>query len=144
MTGKPGGLGRLLPARAGSGPSAARTPFVLLIVVLLAGGLIALLVLNSALNQGSFKLSELQKETTRLTDEEQALQQEVNEFSDPAKLAARARELGMVPGSNPAFLGPDGKVHGVPGTASAPPPPTPSTAPPTSPPLSPSASAAPE
>lgn len=118
-----GGCGR------GPGDNAARTPFVLLVVVLLAGGLIALLVLNSALNQGSFRLSELQKETTRLTDEEQALQQEVDEFSDPAELADRARELGMVPGTNPAFLGPGGKVLGVPATASAPPAPSPSAVP---------------
>ncbi|GGO81802.1 hypothetical protein [Wenjunlia tyrosinilytica] len=120
--GRPGGaLGRLLPSGT---TNAARTPFVLLVVVLLASGLIGLLVLNSAVNQGSFQLSRLQKETTRLTDEEQALQQEVDEFSDPAALSERATELGMVPGGTPAFLGPDGKVHGVPGADGSTPPAT--------------------
>ncbi|MFJ8665823.1 septum formation initiator family protein [Streptomyces sp. NPDC093600] len=105
-----------------SGPStAARTPFVLLVVLLLGGGLITLLLLNSSLNQGSFKLSELKKKTTELTDEEQALQRDVDDYSAPDALERRARELGMVPGGSPAFLDPDGTVRGKPSKASAPP-----------------------
>ncbi|MFE1231267.1 septum formation initiator family protein [Streptomyces sp. NPDC058745] len=116
-----------------SGPStAARTPFVLLVVVLLGGGLITLLLLNSALNQGSFKLSELKKKTTELTDEEQALQRDVDDYSAPDALERRARELGMVPGGSPAFLDPDGTVRGEPSEADAPmPDPAPTTAKPT-------------
>ncbi|MEV6160458.1 septum formation initiator [Streptomyces sp. NPDC052052] len=114
-------LVRLMP----TGPvNAARTPFVLLVVLLLGGGLITLLVLNSALNEGSFRLSELRKRTTELTDEQQALQRDVDSFSEPDALERRARELGMVPGGNPAFLGLDGKVRGVPVEASAQPIPT--------------------
>ncbi|MEU2078327.1 hypothetical protein [Streptomyces sp. NPDC013489] len=111
-----------------SGPSsAARTPFVLLVVVLLGGGLISLLLLNSALNQGSFQLNELKDRTTELTDEEQALQRDVDDYAAPDALERRARELGMVPGGSPAFLGPDGKVLGEPSEAAAPKPtPTPS------------------
>ncbi|WP_406405516.1 cell division protein FtsL [Streptomyces sp. NBC_00879] len=110
-----------------SGPStAARTPFVLLVVVLLGGGLITLLLLNSALNQGSFKLSELKRKTTELTDEQQALQRDVEDRSAPGALERRARELGMVPGGSPAFLDPDGTVRGVPGEATALPSPGPS------------------
>ncbi|MEV6328225.1 cell division protein FtsL [Streptomyces sp. NPDC051909] len=106
-----------------SGPStAARTPFVLLVVLLLGGGLITLLLLNSALNQGSFKLSELKKKTTELTDEEQALQHDVDDSAAPDALERRARELGMVPGGSPAFLDPDGRVRGVPTVAVSPKP----------------------
>ncbi|MEU5216131.1 hypothetical protein AB0G79_08015 [Streptomyces sp. NPDC020807] len=110
-----------------SGPStAARTPFVLLVFVLLGGGLITLLLLNSALNQGSFKLRELKDRTTELTDEEQALQRDVDVYVAPDALERRARELGMVPGGSPAFLGPDGKVLGEPSVARSPKPtPTP-------------------
>ncbi|UNM16743.1 cell division protein FtsL [Streptomyces formicae] len=127
-----------------SGPStAARTPFVLLVVVLLGGGLITLLLLNSSLNEGSFKLSELKRKTTELTDQEQELQRDVDQRSAPDALQRRARELGMVPGGNPAFLGPDGAVRGVPGKATAPPPPPPSPPPATTPPASPAASATP-
>ncbi|WP_420709613.1 MULTISPECIES: FtsB family cell division protein [unclassified Streptomyces] len=122
LKGRAARLGRLMP----SGPStAARTPFVLLVVVLLGGGLISLLLLNSALNQGSFRLNELKNETTELTDEEQALQRDVDDYAAPDALERRARELGMVPGGSPAFLGPDGKVLGEPSVAAAPPKPSP-------------------
>ncbi|MFG3035516.1 hypothetical protein ACGFYZ_01305 [Streptomyces sp. NPDC048330] len=119
LKGRAARLGRLMP----SGPSsAARTPFVLLVVVLLGGGLISLLLLNSALNQGSFQLNELKNRTTELTDEEQALQRDVDDYAAPDALERRARELGMVPGGSPAFLGPDGKVLGEPSVAVAPKP----------------------
>ncbi|WP_218108568.1 FtsB/FtsL family cell division protein, partial [Actinacidiphila rubida] len=110
----------------GAGATAARTPFVVLIVTLLAGGLISLLLLNSAVNQDSFQLNKLQKETTGYTDEQQELQQEVDGLSAPGALEERARQMGMVPGGAPAFLTPAGGVHGTPQAATAPPPsPTP-------------------
>ncbi|MEW2633442.1 septum formation initiator family protein [Streptomyces sp. NPDC048389] len=120
-------LARLMP----SGPStAARAPFVLLVVLILSGGLITLLLLNSSLSQGSFELSELKKKTDELTDEQQALQRDVDRHSAPDALERRARELGMVPGGGPAFLGPDGKVLGVPQKAAAEPlPPAPEPSP---------------
>lgn len=116
MKGRAGRLARLMP----SGPStAARTPFVLLVVLLLTGGLISLLLLNSALNEGSFRLSKLKRQTTDLTDEQQALQRDVDSYSEPDALERRARELGMVPGGNPAFLNPDGTIRGVPERSTA-------------------------
>ncbi|SHL96973.1 hypothetical protein [Streptomyces yunnanensis] len=111
-------LAALLPS-APRGGTAARTPFVLLVVVLLGSGLITLLLLNSALNQGSFELSRLERKTGELTDEQQALQQAVDAYSAPDELARRARKLGMVPGGNPAFLMPDGTVRGAPGPVSS-------------------------
>jgi hypothetical protein len=90
---------------------------VLLVVLLLGGGLIGLLVLNSALSEGSFQLDDLQRDTKSLTDEEQALQRDVDAYSAPDALQRRARELGMVPGGDPAFLNPDGSVRGVPSAA---------------------------
>ncbi|MFJ1895461.1 hypothetical protein [Streptomyces sp. NPDC088115] len=122
LKGRAARLTRLMPA----GPSkAARTPFVLLVVLLLGGGLITLLVLNSALNEGSFRLSELKKRTTDLTDEQQALQRDVDSSAEPDALARRARELGMVPGGSPVFLGPDGRIRGVPSVATSEPAPAP-------------------
>ncbi|MFG2977885.1 hypothetical protein ACGFYY_33435 [Streptomyces sp. NPDC048331] len=121
-------LGRALggrPARPRPGGQAARMPFVLLVVALLGGGLISLLLLNSALNEGSFQLSKLRKETTALTDEEQALQRDVDAYSAPDALQRRAHELGLVPGGSPVFIGQDGKIAGSPAVAEAPPPPTP-------------------
>ncbi|MEU5522053.1 hypothetical protein ABZ759_15670 [Streptomyces sp. NPDC047860] len=116
LRGRAARLARLLP----TGPAqAARTPFVLLVVLLLGGGLIGLLVLNSALSEGAFQLDDLERETKNLTDEEQSLQRDIDAYSAPDALQRRARELGMVPGGHPAFLGPDGKVKGVPSAASA-------------------------
>ncbi|MET8288286.1 septum formation initiator family protein [Streptomyces sp. NPDC005132] len=114
LKGRAARLARLLPAGAAH---AARTPFVLLVVLLLGGGLIGLLVLNSALSEGSFHLDDLQKGTKTLTDEEQALQRDVDAYSAPDALQRRARELGMIPGGDPAFLNPDGTVKGVPEAA---------------------------
>ncbi|MFD8327234.1 septum formation initiator family protein [Streptomyces lydicus] len=111
-------LSALFPAATAPG-TAARAPFVLLIVVLLGSGLITLLLLNSALNQGSFELSKLERKTDELTDEQQALQQEVDAYSAPGALERRARRLGMVPGGAPVFLLPDGKVLGKPGVATS-------------------------
>ncbi|MGA5563280.1 septum formation initiator family protein [Streptomyces platensis] len=110
-------LAALFPSGPGARGTAARTPFVLLIVVLLGSGLITLLLLNSALNQGSFELSKLERQTEELTDEQQALQQEVDAYSAPGALEQRARKLGMVPGGTPVFLLPDGTVRGRPSVA---------------------------
>ncbi|SPF00920.1 hypothetical protein [Streptomyces sp. MA5143a] len=116
LRGRAARLARLLPTGSGR---AARTPFVLLVVVLLGGGLIGLLVLNSALSEGSFQLDDLQDDVKSYTDEEQALQRDVDAYSAPEALQRRARELGMVPGGDPAFLEPDGRVRGVPSPAAA-------------------------
>ncbi|MDT0346525.1 FtsB family cell division protein [Streptomyces litchfieldiae] len=102
-------LAALVPARSST---AARTPFVLLLVVLLGAGMLGLLFLNASLNQGSFELSELRSETRELTDEQQELQAEVDAYAAPDALAERARELGLVPGGPPAFISPDGSVLG--------------------------------
>ncbi|MFD5437138.1 cell division protein FtsL [Kitasatospora sp. NPDC127067] len=101
-----------------------RTPFAVLIVVLLAAGLLGLLTLNTALNEGSFELSRLQKQTTTATDEQQGLQHEIDQSSAPDALSRRAAELGMVPAGGMAFLDvPNGgKVIGTPGPAQDSPP----------------------
>jgi hypothetical protein len=111
-------------------------------MVLLAGGLVALLMLNTALSQDSFNLQRLQRQTTQLTNEQQGLQQQIDGWSAPDALAARARQLGMVPANNPAFVTDQGKVLGSPSRLpAAPPPPAPS--PSGSPSSSPSASTSP-
>ncbi|TNM31231.1 septum formation initiator [Streptomyces sedi] len=115
-------LGGLVPAR---GTTAARTPFVLLVVVLLGAGMVTLLILNASLNQGSFQLSELRRETQELTDEQQRLQAEVDAYSAPGALAERAEELGLVPAGPPAFLGEDGGLLGDASPTPAPEPPAP-------------------
>lgn len=91
----------VVPARA---PRPARTPFVLLVLGVLTGGLLALLVLNTTLAQNTFRLQQLQQRAATLTQQEQALRQQVAADESPQHLAERARALGMVPSENPAFL----------------------------------------
>jgi len=119
-----------------------RTPFVVLVVGLLGGGLLCLLLLNTALNQGSFEVGKLQNREDDLIDEREALQRELDARSVPAELARRAEEMGMVPGGAPAFIDPaTGQVLGDPEPAPSRSPvaPTPSTVPvaPTTPPVAP-------
>ncbi|MGE7433333.1 septum formation initiator family protein [Kitasatospora sp. NPDC001175] len=116
-----GGKARIT-VRPGRRPVRGRTPFAVLLVVLLSGGLLGLLMLNTALNEGSFELSRLQKQTTEQTDQQQTLQQQIDQASAPDALERRARELGMVPGGDPAFLQDDGKVLGKSGQAQDSPP----------------------
>ncbi|MGW4380914.1 FtsB family cell division protein [Kitasatospora sp. NPDC004531] len=99
-----------------------RTPFAVLVVTLLSAGLLGLLMLNTALNEGAFTLSRLKKQTTDATDQQQTLQQEIAAQSAPDALEQRARELGMVPGGDPVFLGADGSVNGKPKAAEDNPP----------------------
>ncbi|MET7300084.1 hypothetical protein [Embleya sp. NPDC005575] len=100
-----------------------RTPFVVLVVGLLGGGLLSLLLLNTALNQGSFELGRLQKRQEQLTDDREALQRDLDAKAAPGELARRAQELGLVPGGSPVFIDPaTGRVLGVPKAATSKPP----------------------
>jgi hypothetical protein len=70
-------------------------PFVLLVLVLLGGGLICLLVINTTLGAASFRISQLQKTGTSLSTQEQTLQEQVAEERAPAEIARLAYQLGM-------------------------------------------------
>jgi cell division protein FtsB len=100
---------------------AARTPFVVVLVALLGGGLLGLLALNTVLAQDAFRLHALKTQGRELAVREQALQREVESLRTPQALAARAQEMGMVPAGPPAFLRlSDGAVIGVPEPGLAP------------------------
>jgi hypothetical protein len=106
-------------------PGHARTAFVGLCLLLLGGGLLALLLLNTAMANGSFRLHDLQATSDQLGDREQALRQDIAVQAAPERLAARAKALGMVPSDSAAFLRlSDGKVLGVAHAATVPPSPT--------------------
>ena len=92
---------RLVPARA---LRPRRAPFVVLVLLLLGFGLVGLLALNTALQQGSFELTELERETALLRDRHAVLADDVARHSAPGVLAERARSLGMVPIEAPVFL----------------------------------------
>lgn len=88
--------------------------FGIICAALLAAGLIGLLLLNTALAQGSFTVHDLQATAGELTDTEDVLTQSLEASKSPANLAARAVGMGMVPSQSAAFLRlSDGRVFGV-------------------------------
>jgi cell division protein FtsB len=97
----------------GGSSSAPRAPFVVLVLLVLGFGLVGLLALNTALQQGSYALTELEAETTQLRDDATTLADEVAAREAPAELARRAQQLGMVQIDNPRFLVVDGAPGGA-------------------------------
>lgn len=120
LKGRAARLARLLPT-GGSRGQAARAPFVLLVVVLLGGGLIGLLVLNSALSEGSFQLDDLKQRTKELTDEEQALQRDIDAYSAPGPFSAAPANWAWCPAGTPPSSTPTAPSR----ACRAPPPPRP-------------------
>src|SRR3954462_1152974 len=101
---------------------APRAPFVVVVVAILAAGLVGLLLLNTALAQGSFRVHDLQRKTAALQDREQELQVAVDAADNPARLASAARHLGLVAAEDPGFLRlSDGRILGAPHAATPPP-----------------------
>ncbi len=104
------------PLRAVAAPVSdrSRTAFALGCLVLLVGGLFALLMININLAEGSFRLQELQTTSSELADQSQALTEDIAQQASPAQLSLRAGALGMVPSGSVAFLRlSDGRVLGV-------------------------------
>lgn len=94
---------------------ARRTPFVVLVAVVLVGGVVGLLLFNTQMQQGSFETTALQQQAKALGAQQQSLEMELQQLRDPQQLAQRAARLGMVVPADPAFLRlSDGKVLGTP------------------------------
>jgi hypothetical protein len=112
---------------AGHAPQKPKTPFVLLVLSLLGGGLVALLLLSSASSADAFTQRNLQQSNQALSLREQQLARDVAASEAPGQLAKRAKELGLVEGAEPGFLivEPNGRarVEGSPVPATSPPPP---------------------
>lgn len=99
---------------------ARRAPFVVLVVLLLAGGVAGLLAFNTSMQQASFAATALEDRAAALAAEQQSLSMDLEKLRDPQQLATAAKALGMVPPPNPAFLRlSDGRVLGQPMAATA-------------------------
>ncbi|GGL96497.1 MULTISPECIES: hypothetical protein [Micromonospora] len=95
--------------------SVPRAPFVALILVLVVGGVLGILVVNTKINENAFRLEELQQQQAKLDLEEQQLHKEIAKQEAPGNLEANARKLGLVESAEPAYIRlPDGKMIGVP------------------------------
>lgn len=92
---------------------ASRGVFALVVTGMLIAGMVVILVINTSLAQGAFTVSELQTQRATLTQQEQALSEDVAAAAAPESLEQRARALGMVPSQTPVFLTlPSGKIVG--------------------------------
>ncbi|TCJ90135.1 hypothetical protein [Nocardia alba] len=99
-----------LPERAST--MAGRIPFVTAIIGMLGCGLALTLLLTTRAAEDSYQLGDARAVNRKLDDERAALQREVAAADSAPELAARARELGMIPAKDPArlILGADGEV----------------------------------
>lgn len=82
--------------RPGAARRGSRTPFAFLVVGLLGGGLLCLLLINTVLATGSFRISALQQGNVTLAQRVKSLQAKVAGEESPYSLARRAYALGMV------------------------------------------------
>jgi hypothetical protein len=99
---------------AGAPPRRNGAAFGIICATLLSAGLLGLLLLNTALAQGSFTLHDLRATSDQLSDTQDALTQSLAISKSPANIAAKAVGMGMVPAQSAAFLRlSDGKVIGV-------------------------------
>jgi hypothetical protein len=102
----------VVPRGASTAP---RVPFVTLVSLLLVGGVTGLLLFNTHMQQGSFVSSSLEERAAVLAGQEESLRMQLHRLRDPQHVAARAKQLGMVPATSPAFIRlSDGEVLGSP------------------------------
>ncbi|MEJ2889007.1 hypothetical protein [Actinomycetospora aeridis] len=126
---------RTSTSTASDARSGGTAPFVLLIMVLLTGGLVATLWLSTAAAADSYRLDEARQVSRDLSEQTERLHRDVEAAQSAPALAAAARAQGMVPAGDPAVLlvAPDGtsQVIGDPRPAEdvAPPPAAPAPAP---------------
>ncbi|MGH3446058.1 MAG: hypothetical protein ACRDQA_13120 [Nocardioidaceae bacterium] len=100
--------------------SDSRTAFVVLVVGVLGIGLVGLLLINTALQQGAYGVTDLRDRASALQVKQQNLEMQVAQLQRPQRVAEQALRLGMVRNDSPAFLSLNsGKVTGqaVPGVA---------------------------
>jgi hypothetical protein len=91
-----------------------RAPFVALLVGLVVVGVVGVLVLHTKINEGSFRLSDLRSTQAALDQQEQQLEQQLADLSQPGNLRAAATRLGLVEAEPAHIYLPDGRVVGVP------------------------------
>jgi hypothetical protein len=100
----------VVPGRVQKAP---RVPFVSLVSLLLVGGIAGLLLFNTSMQQASFVTTSMEQQAAVLAGKEESLRMQLHRLRDPQRVAARAKQLGMVPAADPAFIRlSDGKVLG--------------------------------
>jgi len=102
--GQPGQSGQVGRSGLEQGRHVGRTPFVMLVLGLLSGGLICLLVVNTTLAANSIEITRLQQVNSAGTERVQQLQQQVGADMSAAVIEKKALKLGMRPQQVPTFV----------------------------------------
>ena len=79
-------------------------PFTMLCTLIVVATLAALLYLNIQMSDTSYEITRLEAQSQRLTEESQALAETDERLGTPQELSRQAREIGMVPVSDPAYI----------------------------------------
>jgi hypothetical protein len=95
---------RSAAARRAARTGPRRAPFILLVCGLLAGGLCALVALNTASAAAELRRDAVETTNAGVAEDVQQLRSQVAADEAPGALAAAAAKLGMVPVGTPAFL----------------------------------------
>jgi hypothetical protein len=85
-------------------PGARRTPFVVLVLGLIAGGMLALLALNTASAANEVRRHDIADADQSVAAQVEQLQIDARNSAAPGNLARAAQALGMVPAGNPGFI----------------------------------------
>jgi hypothetical protein len=94
---------------------APRATFAASVIVLVLAGVLGILLVNTKTMEQSFRLDALQKESATLEKQQQGLEQQLIQASNPGNIHAAARRLGLVVAANPAMIRlPDGKISRIP------------------------------
>ena len=109
------------PAAPARQARSGRAPFALLVVALLAGGLVAMLLLNTVLAQGAFETGRLQRTSDQLFDDLQRLEALNAKEASAQTLHKKALEAGLVDTCGTQFVRlEDGRILGKSCVAEAP------------------------
>ncbi|MEV6816105.1 hypothetical protein [Micromonospora sp. NPDC051296] len=92
-----------------------RAPFAALVVLLVVGGVLGILAVNTKVNENAFRLNELQKQQADLDLQQQQLKRQIDDAEAPGNLTAQTIMLGLVESGDLGLIRlPDGKLIGVP------------------------------
>lgn len=84
--------------------TASSMPFTLLCTLIVTATLAALLYMNIQMSDTSYEITRLQGQSQRLVEEKQALAENNERLGTPQELERQAREIGMVPVNEPAYI----------------------------------------
>ncbi|EWS81250.1 septum formation initiator family protein [Brachybacterium phenoliresistens] len=85
-------------------PGRSSVPFAVLCTLIVVTALAAVLILNIQMSDQSYQITRLQNQSQRLTEQQQALAEQNERLGTPQELEKRAKELGMVPVTEPSYI----------------------------------------